>query len=339
MSGLIGIDREACLNFNYPKLSCRRCVAACPAGALGDGPAFDARLCDGCGLCLAACPVDAVCAADYSPSALAALFEDPAAPLALACPKREEFSRWPCLGFVNSRLLVALVGCAAGSGRQVAVDDRDCAACRPAVAAHVAAAVAEANRLLAMDGKLPVARGEAAGEVNRREKPVSRRAFFTGLLGAAVNTAREAMLAGAGGGRFPSRELSARHPPGRLTALNPPAAAYNNLVIGEACRACGLCARLCPRRAIAVADNIASLDFVHDPVKCDGCGVCAAHCPEAAIRLEAAGRLDVHHVATRSLPRCAGCDQLYQPAGGQPLCLECLLKSRSCAVPDTRLEE
>lgn len=53
-------------------------------------------------------------------------------------------------------------------------------------------------------------------------------------------------------------------------------------VVGWECIACGCCARVCPREAIAVEWGIAARV---DAQKCVGCGKCAKVCPAAVIDL------------------------------------------------------
>lgn len=48
-----------------------------------------------------------------------------------------------------------------------------------------------------------------------------------------------------------------------------------------ACIGCGKCARTCPCEAIAIADNLAYIDYE----KCQACGQCAEVCPMGAIKI------------------------------------------------------
>ncbi|MCD7755262.1 MAG: RnfABCDGE type electron transport complex subunit B [Firmicutes bacterium] len=45
------------------------------------------------------------------------------------------------------------------------------------------------------------------------------------------------------------------------------------------CIGCGLCQKICPKDAIHVEENLASIDYS----KCDACGLCAAVCPKHLI--------------------------------------------------------
>ena len=50
-------------------------------------------------------------------------------------------------------------------------------------------------------------------------------------------------------------------------------------VCSAGCLGCGICAKQCPEGAIAVQNNLASID----PAKCVGCGKCAEKCPAKVI--------------------------------------------------------
>jgi len=47
------------------------------------------------------------------------------------------------------------------------------------------------------------------------------------------------------------------------------------------CIACGLCAKVCPEKAVVLENQLARID----PAKCVNCGLCAEKCPTKAILL------------------------------------------------------
>jgi ferredoxin len=201
------------------------------------------------------------------------------------------------------------------------------------VAARLSETLIEANRLLLQAGKPMIVRGEEAGEWAAREKPISRRAFFASLMGAAVETVREVAAAGAAGAEhLPRHEWFVRHAGPAGLGGETPSPFFAALAISEACLACGLCIRICPHGALTAEDHGDALDFYHHPARCSGCGLCAAHCPQQALAVAPPGRPGTYRVARRELPRCQSCGEIYQPVGSQPICIECLLKSKSRSI-------
>ncbi len=331
MSGSVRVDRQLCLNANYKKMACRRCVEVCPTGCLGADLTVDAARCNECGLCLAACPAEALAGENFPAAPLESLLADAGEPAFLSCRRRREDSPWPCLGFIDGRMLLTLVTSGKGPGRRVSLDTAACAACRPTVAARLEADVAEANRLLLLAGKGLISQSDDAGQ--RPAKPISRRAFFAAMLGATIDTVREVVTAGAGGWeRLPRKAWFTRHVACGQFAGETPSSFFPGLNIGEACQACGLCIRICPYGALTAEDHGMALDFYHHPGRCTGCGLCAAHCPQAAVAVVAAGRPDTYLVARRELPRCRDCGQVFQPVGNNPVCIECLLNKTSRSI-------
>lgn len=98
---------------------------------------------------------------------------------------------------------------------------------------------------------------------------------------------------------------------------------FSDISIGNNCKACGLCRRICPNQAIVVEDHGRVMDFYHNALTCTGCGVCAANCPQGAITIRTATSLGISHIITRELPLCQKCSKPYQPIGNAVLCLEC----------------
>ncbi|MEW6105446.1 MAG: 4Fe-4S dicluster domain-containing protein [Bacillota bacterium] len=69
------------------------------------------------------------------------------------------------------------------------------------------------------------------------------------------------------------------------------------------CYQCGLCARVCPNRALVRDANTGAIRV--DSGRCDGCGECVAACPYGVIRVEPGMRIAV---------KCDLC-------GGEPACV------------------
>lgn len=63
--------------------------------------------------------------------------------------------------------------------------------------------------------------------------------------------------------------------------------ARKTAIVGKECVACGTCAKVCPRGAIAVRDGVAA---EVDAAACIGCGKCVAACPAGVIEVVESGR-------------------------------------------------
>lgn len=324
MTETITIDQDLCLNGRFKEMHCQRCRDQCPANCIDETGQIQANLCNHCGVCVAVCPVEAIAALAYSNREL----EHRAAenPSLFACKKQNRESSWPCLGFLESKLLFAL----AYKGSMLIVDDRACRQCNPAVHIQLTNAVANANRMLTFCNKSVIQSGDKAVQIKVRGKAISRRGFFSEIFGAALETIREVTFpTGATIERLERQKwiatcLSA------MPAIRLPenSKVFFNITISDACQACGLCAKLCSSKAITVIDLTSELEIYHQPVQCTGCHVCVTHCPVQAIAIGAANQLGKHRVIQAKLPRCSSCDQLFQPVDNQRICLECMLKNR-----------
>lgn len=323
MAELTVIDKDLCLNHNYKKMHCQICRSVCPGGCINEELQVDDN-CNQCGLCIAVCPAEAVAGQGYKNSSMKVWTEEPA-PVAIRCRKNDSTSIWPCLGFLDSRLLLW----AGSSNRSVIVDTTNCAGCKAGVLAHLETVIAEANHIRQTLGQGEIIQGKAPAV--RQDKSISRRAFFGQLFGAAVDTVREvASPSDDKPERLRRQDLIATLAPSLAeAALTKPTTAFFGLKVSSACQACGVCAKFCPSKAITIDDRMNEIDIFHEPLQCTGCAVCAGHCPAQAIAVGQADRLVRHKVITASLPKCAKCGSLYQPVNQATVCLECMLKGRT----------
>jgi ferredoxin len=327
MAPLIIINRERCVNTNYKKMNCQRCREWCPCHCIEASLDVDAARCNQCGMCLAACPAEAIAGENYRLEGLQRLLIEAKSPVVLSCRKEDSTSDWPCLGFLDGRLLLTLVLSGKDANRSVVLNDQACMGCRPVVAEYLKKLGSEVNKFLVGAGKLPVSVGNNINTV-RHSEAVSRRAFFAQLVEATVNTVREVVAANAFEAQsLPRRQLFASYADKLVLDRQDNCSLFYNICISDLCKACELCSKVCPEKAISICDHGASLDIYHIPLKCTGCGLCAIHCPQTALVVTAASELEKYHVAGPELPCCLTCGQLYQPVGKQTMCLECLLKS------------
>lgn len=331
---MITIWHERCLNTHSQEIKCNICRQQCPTQAISPTLVPDASRCMDCGLCLSACPAEAI-GGDYSRLVFERLVDQEDDPLVLTCCRQGGESGWPCLGALDGRLLLVLLYRGHKEARQVILDDSACVQCNSRVAAYLADLRSAVNELMIYSGRGSAILSQSVKTVPRREKAISRRAFFSELIETAFITVREAAMASTEGGKPIDRhELFIRYVPQTELELPVSSSLFRNMVISERCNACKICLGECSHQAVTAQDGGRELRFFHNPLLCSGCGVCAAHCPREALSLKPAARLDTYPVATRQFPNCTSCGAVFQPAGNRETCLECLLKASAANFVD-----
>jgi TorA maturation chaperone TorD/formate hydrogenlyase subunit 6/NADH:ubiquinone oxidoreductase subunit I len=87
------------------------------------------------------------------------------------------------------------------------------------------------------------------------------------------------------------------------------------VAIGSECTLCGLCARLCPQKALRLTQDEGEICLLFDPAPCNGCAACQQWCPEGAVTVAPSPPAEGQCVLMRSpLVTCSGCGQPYLPA-------------------------
>lgn len=328
MAVSLQINRDLCINSNYPKMHCDFCRQSCPLQCIHEDLTIDESLCNECGLCQSACPREAIFSTAYTGNSIEKWLKEHPGSVSVFCQRQDKASPWPCLGFLDARLLLVF---AAGE-RKVVVNDRGCSSCKPGVEMHLQNMLANANGLLSVKDKPLIQQGEMIQENLQSSKSISRRDFFSQLFGATVDTVREAMGPTASmPERLPRLDLFRCYAlQSHLSSSTIEQQVFRSLVINHAvCQACGLCVKICPNKAIKTWEEEGVLHFNHDPMACNGCGICAGNCPRQAASLMDARQLHFCEIAAVPLPRCSNCGQLFQPVAAQEVCFECLLKGKT----------
>lgn len=262
------IDLNRCL-FHYPHSSCNRCQAICPQQAINMRD-IDANKCDNCGLCTAVCPTGAIHSdADYD-GCLTAV--QSLAPQVLMCQKVTP-TAMPCLGALNRRLLWALA-----EKQELSIDTSRCRTCQPAVADWLAQEIAACNEVLLSAQKKPIKLVHVK-ESAPAPQPVARRSFFRSLFQAATEGAAEIAQA-------QTQRQYVFDPIIWLSRQDTsPSPIFPGLELEASCNACGLCALLCPEKALSIQQDAEGKTLHFNPVKCTGCNLCVNNCPTAALKL------------------------------------------------------
>jgi TorA maturation chaperone TorD/Pyruvate/2-oxoacid:ferredoxin oxidoreductase delta subunit len=80
------------------------------------------------------------------------------------------------------------------------------------------------------------------------------------------------------------------------------------------CSLCGLCTRLCPRRALRITQDTDEMCLLFDPTACDGCAACQQWCPEVAVTVDPSPRGEEEPVLLISSPLviCPRCGEPCQ---------------------------
>ncbi|CDG56109.1 Polyferredoxin protein vhuB [Halomonas sp. A3H3] len=306
-NGALGWVASRCLQAPPHPLACTRCADACPVAALafqedGDGgvalQASDA--CHGCGQCVPACPSEALVSAEID-TLLTGQAQGES--LNLACHRAQEAServRLHCLRALGPDLLAWLAARAAPAALTLTLPEgcRDC----PAAPADGKDRWREHAQELATVGEVPADRDFRAARA-----AVSRRDLLRGRPAPRLPTI--AAEDAAPRARRPARQRAAAEALGKPQAA--PAMPGLGLAL-DACRAHGVCARVCPTEALQESRE-GELAFT--PEACLDCGHCLSACPEGA--LEASPTSDGAAVTLRQARRiaCFQCGRPFMPTG------------------------
>jgi energy-converting hydrogenase B subunit K len=361
----VRVNAAACLNAKHKGRHCDACLA-CPTDAIhlrGALVELDAARCTECGVCLATCPTGVFAANDSDDAAILRAAES-FAHVELACQRRQphDATRAPqvggvvtlkCLARLSPELLTAL----AAEHPTVWLDDSPCADCPIGARTHprVRVACEAANCLLAAWNRPPIkcytgsadqlaTQARRVSGLTEKDQRASRRELFAFLSRRATQSAATVIAEMISGSPAPSVEgmdASERSRPRQtllraLTSLGGMQAEYvasdrfASIRIAESCTACGLCARICPTRALQfhAADN--SFVLVLDTRNClaTACRLCELICSPHAIALTMGATresLATNYQTLRSgaLSVCRQCSTPFAAAAGQSLCSIC----------------
>lgn len=293
------IHPQRCAHQRVAGARCEACVQACPRQAwerLDSGLAFDAALCDGCGLCVAACPHEAL----EIPAPTPIVTTDGERTLWLAC-ERSGIAQ-PNAGSSPAGLTACLHALTPDwilqwhqrhRITQVRLSSGDCTDCdrRPAETLHaswqpVAERLARAGQPAPSLTRIDANQWQA--HASRTEQPDPRRRRFLGQLlqGPGPQTRDRPLpstLAPLTSGRqHLVRTLAAPGPDGKTA----PPMWQVRLDPGQ-CTWCMACVKLCPEQALTqAADPDGAVDRLSlHMARCTGCALCLDACDSRALSL------------------------------------------------------
>jgi ferredoxin len=322
---------EHCARKRHRLSTCRRCIEACPVGAItwNEGLEFDWETCIGCGICTAVCPTAALEAGEPSDDELLIQVQravEKGGRVAFACLRAQGSADGcgscvtvNCLGRLNEGLLVGAGACGAQS---VWLVDGACEDCPQAAGRAVAGAVlARSNLLLEAFGipvraafrpELPDAAGVHGGG-NGSAEGVSRRGLFRTLAretarvgevtAGVVQSSQEAIepgmkVRGDLPKALPSSRLLLLATLKRLGAPAPGAligeeeGPFAQFQLREGCTACQMCAFFCPTGALTRVVDDGKIGLAFRASHCTNCGLCRDICYRDAALLSPEVDLD-----------------------------------------------
>ncbi len=191
--GVLAQHVVCCTRARSPKSACRRCLDACPAGAVhieGQAVAVDADLCSGCGLCAAACPNNAL---KWDSPSLPELHKE----ISLRAPQSSVFylacSQSPAMKADVAHALLPCLGLPGPEFWQLLLEDVPNAAVFLPAGACAACACSRGGEIFraklgqaeSLSGKrLPIAEARGELRISRKTRAVdqSRRRLFGSLV-------------------------------------------------------------------------------------------------------------------------------------------------------------
>ena len=314
--GKFQIQAKKCIN-HFKNSQCNKCSDLCPQQAISNG-VIDMNQCNACGLCLSVCPSRAVTSSIAYQKNIESLTGQKE--ISLYCQKKHENSLFPCLAFLDARLLFTMA-----QDHAVDVELSNCVYCNPKILNILKTRLNECNAVLMMQGKAPVNVIERAEESHVQNEEMNRRLFLKQMLGATVSFIELLKVDQSEEVCIPCHfEDYIRAETNQKTLEKNPL--FFSCVINEGCNACGLCRMICPQKALQgfLTKNDFLLKF--DKTLCYQCHVCENNCAKNAILITE--ELMKPNEFSISLPLCKNCGQPFFPIENSEICIKCYQRSK-----------
>lgn len=326
-------DRKRCANQIQRKLSCANCEIACPAQVFGDLAKPDYTKCDGCGICAAHCLSGAIAASHMQVQRVLELLNMLGEKVTLGCRKstKDADSRLECLAAYPWEALACLIL----QGKKIAFVQGDCESC-----AHQKQMVLHQRSMEKLSLFLGEQRMNEALSQDTSPLAVTRREALRSMLQMGKRTAAVVMPMDArqkpDGNLFRKLLLyHARHANDEKGEGERISVGWTTPVFSDACKACGICAKVCPNGALQVhTAQDGTISMVHFGWKCRGCGICEAACPWEGIRGYGIMNTDQPDVPFVIRTNAHPCERCGSPcAADEQLCMNCRLDEQKDSHP------
>lgn len=325
-----------CLNTKKPYAKpCRLCIENCPHQAISTYHEINTRLCTECGACMAVCPSDGF--VDGYTDEFHNYLEQ-TEEIILNCPQAAPLGyEIPCLGILDRDLWLYLLQEA--KERKVIFYTGKCGECpdkkacslsvkvfkkihevwpdHPPVSIKVVTEDTEAlNENSKAQGSLvnkPINNGKDTEQKTWREKGWKR--LEKALPGLTADEAYDIPR---------SRQLVVKSMESKPQEKYPIPA----LRINELCTSCGVCASICPQKALTKRENGEELTLVYEPYKCVQCQRCVNVCNPKAMSFVTKNLTHRHYTGKILLHKgspkhCVRCKKQVFDNSEPPMCIAC----------------
>lgn len=320
---------DNCLNTKRPfSRPCRLCIEACPHQAISDNRELDAKRCTECGACMAVCPSDG-----FVDRSIDKLFEyiQSSDHITLNCPQANPMGfEIPCLGILDQNLWLSLILQAKTQEKKVEIYTGECVNCPDKKACGTSVqSFGKIHKSLLENLSLSIIVAPDSGSDNAAQNQQPRKTPASKMnLRNWSREKLETMLPGITSSEsysIPrSRQLLAETWKAK-EELNLPLLALN---VSESCSNCGVCAAICPQRALTKKEDNDILTLIYEPLQCVECQRCVSVCKQKALSFESkrlsyrmfTGKIRIHQGKYRYCTRCG--KQLFDNVE-PPLCYAC----------------
>lgn len=328
-------ELNRCINEKQNRRICTLCRDGCPRQPPGKGADIAWDACADCDICVAQCPAGAFAPSKANRERVARLAASPKPVVTIACRFGESAADWRCHSL--AALSWEVVACLA-LDKSIRVERRQCAGCpdeccRKAFSAMAAQVEAFLGKAL-FQARFNAVCGEAALETLR----LSRREWFS-RLGKAAQTAVPAW------DEEPEAQAGATYRRQLLQTLrrrveeSGPGCSYGwpTLAFNANCWGCGICARVCPHKAITIREADSGGYMEHIPGKCTGCGLCETVCLDQGVAYGHVAQVSdaMQPISTKLTgENCQKCGRPLKPGSGH-WCFACMAARSGTLSPFT----